>query len=80
MANIFPKCLIIHCQMFIYVKPYSKMFLNTIGDRILKEGSPEMIMVLSTLFVQAGVTPPVNGIEQICRCPGDTVKYFQIVP
>ncbi len=33
-----------------------------------------MIVVLSTLFVQAGVTPPVNGIEQICRCPGDTVK------
>ncbi len=30
-----------------------------------------MIEVLSTLFVQAGVTPPVNGIQQICRCPGE---------
>ncbi len=44
---------------------------NTIGDCILKEGWPGMIMVLSTLFVQAGVTPPVNDIEQICRCLGD---------
>ncbi len=35
---------------------------------------------LSTLFVQAGVTPPVNSIKQICRCPGDTVKYPQIMP
>ncbi len=33
-----------------------------------------MIVVLSTLFVQAGAMPPVNGIEQICRCLGDTVK------
>ncbi len=30
-----------------------------------------MIVVLSTLFVQARVTPPVNDIEQICRCPGE---------
>ncbi len=36
-------------------------------------------MVLSTLFVQAGATRPVNGIEQICRCPGDTVKCLQIL-
>ncbi len=41
-------------------------FLNTIGDCILKEGSPGMIVVLSILFVHAGVTPPVNDIEQIC--------------
>ncbi len=27
-----------------------------------------MIEVLSTLFVQARVKPPVNDIEQICRC------------
>ncbi len=33
-----------------------------------------MIVVLSTLFVQVGGMPPVNSIEQICRCPGDTVK------
>ncbi len=39
-----------------------------------------MIKVLSILFVQAGVTLPVNGIEQICRCLGDTVKCPQIVP
>ncbi len=40
-----------------------------------------MIEVLSTLFVQVGgVMLPVNGIEQICRCPGDTVKCPQIVP
>ncbi len=39
-----------------------------------------MIVVLNTLFVQAGVTLPVNGIEQICRCRGDTVKCLQIVP
>ncbi len=38
-----------------------------------------MIVILSSLFVQAGVMPPVNGIEQICRCPGDTVKCLQIV-
>ncbi len=30
-----------------------------------------MIVFLSTLFVQAGVSLPVNGIEQICRCPGE---------
>ncbi len=30
-----------------------------------------MIVVLSTLFVHAGVTPPVKDIEQICRCPGE---------
>ncbi len=30
-----------------------------------------MIVVLSSLFVQAGVTPPVNDIEEICRCPGE---------
>ncbi len=30
-----------------------------------------MIVGLSTLFVQAGVMPPVNGIEQICSCPGE---------
>ncbi len=42
---------------------------NTIGDCILKEGLPGMIIVLSNLFVHAGVTPPVNDIEQICRCP-----------
>ncbi len=29
-----------------------------------------MIVVLSSLFMQAGVTPPVKDIEQICRCPG----------
>ncbi len=46
-------------------------FLNTIGDCILKEGVTGMIPVLSTLFVQAGVMPPVNGIEQICSCPGE---------
>ncbi len=46
--------------------------LNTIGDCILKYGSPGMIKVLSTLFVQAGVTGPVNSFEQICRCPGDS--------
>ncbi len=28
----------------------------------------------------AGVMPPVNGIEQICRYPGDTVKCLKIVP
>ncbi len=39
-----------------------------------------MIEVLSTLFVQAGVTLSVNGIEQICRCPDNTVKCPQIVP
>ncbi len=33
-----------------------------------------MIMVLSTLFVHAGVTPPVNDIEQICRCPGEKLN------
>ncbi len=55
-------------------------FLNTIGDCILKKGSPGMIVVLHSLFGQVGVTPPVNGIEQICRCPGDTVKCLQIVP
>ncbi len=27
-----------------------------------------MIMVLTTLFVQAGVMPPLNSIEKICRC------------
>ncbi len=31
-------------------------------------------------FVQAGVTPPVNSIEHICRCPGDTVEVPQFVP
>ncbi len=56
------------------------MFLNTIRDCILQKGSPGMIKVLSTLFVQAGVTQPVNGIEQICRCRGDTVKCLQIMP
>ncbi len=30
-----------------------------------------MIMVLSTLFVHAGATLPVNDMEQICRCPGE---------
>ncbi len=30
-----------------------------------------MIVVLSTLFVHAKVTPPVNNIEQICSCPGE---------
>ncbi len=30
-----------------------------------------MIVFLSTLFVQAGVMPPVNDIEQICRCPDE---------
>ncbi len=39
-----------------------------------------MIMVLSTQVVQARVMPPVNGIEQICMCPGDTVKCPQIMP
>ncbi len=39
-----------------------------------------MIVVLSILFVQAGVSPLVNSIEQICRCLGDTVKCLQIVP
>ncbi len=29
-----------------------------------------MIVVLSTLFVNVGVTPPVNNTEQICRYPG----------
>ncbi len=29
-----------------------------------------MIVFLSALFVQAGVSP-VNGIEQICRCLGE---------
>ncbi len=45
-------------------------FLNTIGDCNLKEGWPGMIVVWSTLFVHTGVMPPVNDIEQICRCPG----------
>ncbi len=30
-----------------------------------------MIVVLSTLFVQAGATPQVNDNEQICRCLGE---------
>ncbi len=30
-----------------------------------------MIVVLNTLFVHAGVTQPVNDIEQICRCLGE---------
>ncbi len=30
-----------------------------------------MIVVLSSLFVQARVTPPINGIEKICRCSGE---------
>ncbi len=30
-----------------------------------------MIVFLSILFVQTGVLLPVNGIEQICRCPGE---------
>ncbi len=30
-----------------------------------------MIMVLSTPFMHAGVKPPVNDIEQICRCLGE---------
>ncbi len=29
---------------------------------------------LSTLFVQVGVMSPLNGVEQICRYPGDTVN------
>ncbi len=33
-----------------------------------------MIKVLSTLFVQAGVMPTVNNIEQICRCPGEQLN------
>ncbi len=40
-------------------------FLNAIGDCILNDGSPGMIEVLSTLFVQDGVTQPVNRIEHI---------------
>ncbi len=50
------------------------VFLNTIGDCILKEGSPGMIVVLRTLFVHTGVTPPVNDIEQICRCLGEKLN------
>ncbi len=38
-------------------------------ELVPQEGLPGMIMVLSTVFVHAGVTPPVNDIEQICRCP-----------
>ncbi len=33
-----------------------------------------MIVYLSTLFVQAWVSPPVNGIEQICSCPGEKLN------
>ncbi len=33
-----------------------------------------MIVFLSTLFVQAEVLPPVNGIEQICRCLGEKLN------
>ncbi len=33
-----------------------------------------MIVVLSTLFVQASVTLPANDIEQICRCPGEKLN------
>ncbi len=50
-------------------------FLNTVIDCILKDGSPGMIKVLSTPFtVQAGITLPVNSIEHLCRCRGDTVE------
>ncbi len=37
-----------------------------------------MIVVLSSLFVQAGVTQQINGIEPICRCPGDTVNASKL--
>ncbi len=33
-----------------------------------------MIVFLSTLFVQAGVSLPVNSIEQICRCPDEKLN------
>ncbi len=52
----------------------SHCFLNTIRVCILKEGSPGMILVLSTLFVHARVMPPMNDIEQICRCPGEKLN------
>ncbi len=61
-------------------KPSGLFFFIIIGDCILWEGSPGMIVVLSSLFVQAGVTLLVNSIEQICKCPGDTVKCLQILP
>ncbi len=55
---------------FYWVFEYNRR-LNTIGDCILKESQPGMIVFLSTLFVQAGVSPTVYSIEQICRCPGE---------
>ncbi len=54
----------------MFIEEFSEFF-NTI--RVYSQGglAGGMIMFLSTLFVQAGVSPPVNGIEQICRCPGE---------
>ncbi len=50
---------------------FGGLFFDTIGDCILKEGSLGIIVVLSSLFVHAEVTPLVNDIEHICRCPGE---------
>ncbi len=53
------------------------IFFNTIGDCILSEGLPGMINILSTLFVQAGVTPAVNGIKHIYRSSICNVRVIQ---
>ncbi len=53
------------------IKVHRRRSNNIVLNCILKERSPGMIMVLSSLFVHAGFTPPVNDIEQICRCPGE---------
>ncbi len=76
---VLPECCAISCSHFQgQIKRWCFLLCRLIfrvptnlESCILKEGSPGMIVVLSTLFVHAGVTPPVNGIEQICRCPDD---------